>query len=90
MDWKAEVPITLTLRFNPNAFDGKKVVRLDERVKALSSFAPPSSGPGPDATRTTRSSRTSSASSTTRSREGSTSPPYRGRTKKRSYSFTGT
>ena len=24
VDWKAEVPITLTLRFNPNAFDGKE------------------------------------------------------------------
>ena len=33
VDWKAEVPITLTLRFNPNAFDGKKVVRLEERVR---------------------------------------------------------
>ena len=82
VDWKSNVPITLTLRFNPNAFDGKKAVRLEERVKVLSSFCSSflRSRPGRDEYDPLLPHVKCFFSS---KQGGSTSPPCRGRTKKK-------
>ena len=38
VDWESHVPIILTFRFNPDRFDGPKVVTREERIKTLASF----------------------------------------------------
>jgi hypothetical protein len=49
-DPKSNVPIVFTARFNPNAFDGPKAIKLEDRIQVLASFCSSflRSRPGPE------------------------------------------